>query len=148
MDILNQLSITPALLITQIIGFLILMVVLHRVFTTKVFGILDERRDSIKGAYDQLDADRAAMEDLRRQYEQRLAGIEAEARAKIQEAVKEAQALRDNLVADARQQAGTIIEQGRNDMRAGAAAGVSGNAPADRRARRRRRGQSGGRKPQ
>lgn len=116
MDILNQLNITPALLITQIIGFLILMVVLHRVFTTKVFAILDERRDSIKGAYDQLDADRAAMEDLRRQYEQRLAGIEEEARAKIQEAVKEAQALRDNLVADARQQAGTIIEQGRNDL--------------------------------
>ena len=115
MDILNQLNITPALLITQIIGFLILMVVLHRVFTTKVFSLLDERRDNIKRAYDQLDADRAAMDALRRQYEQRLADIEAEERAKIQAAVQEAQVLRDNLVADARQQAEAIITQGRNE---------------------------------
>lgn len=116
MDILNQLNITPALLITQIIGFLILMVVLHRVFTTKVFSILDERRDNIKRAYDQLDADRAAMDELRRQYEQRLMGIEEEAREKIQAAVKEAQALRDNLMADSRRQAETIVAEGRNEL--------------------------------
>jgi len=115
MDIFNQLGITWQLLVTQIIGFLILMVVLHRVFTTKVFGILDERRDNIKRAYDQLDADRAAMEETRRQYEARLAGIEAEAREKIQEAVKEAQALRDNLVSDAQSKAEAIVQQGRND---------------------------------
>jgi len=115
MDIFNQLGITWQLLVTQIIGFLILMIVLHRIFTTKIFGILDERRAIIKQGYDQLDADREAMEELRRQYEQRLAGIEAEAREKIQAAVQEAQTLRDNLVSDARLQAETIIETGRNE---------------------------------
>ena len=115
MDFLHQLGITPALLITQIIGFLILMVVLHRVFTTKVFAILDERRDTIQATYDQLDADRAAMEETRRQYEARLAGIEAEAREKIQAAVQEAQTLRGNLIADAQTQAETILTQGRNE---------------------------------
>ncbi len=57
----------------------------------------------------------SAMEDTRREYEQRLAGIEAEAREKIQAAVKEAQALRDNLIADAQKQAETIVAQGRNE---------------------------------
>ena len=58
------------------------------------------------------------MEETRRQYEQRLAGIEAEAREKIQAAVQEAQALRDNLVADARQQAETIVDAGAQRERA------------------------------
>ncbi len=115
MDFLHQLGITPALLITQIIGFLILMVVLQQVFTRKIFGILDARRDTIQASYDQLDADRAAMEETRRQYEARLAGIEAEAREKIQAAVQEAQVLRGNLIADAQMQAETLLAQGRNE---------------------------------
>ena len=115
MDILKQLEITPALLITQIVGFVILMVLLNKYMFKPLFGILDERRADIKATYDQLDDDRRRMEETRRQYEQRLANIEAEAREKIQAAVQEAQALRDNLVADARQQAETIIMQGRNE---------------------------------
>ena len=80
-----------------------------------IFGILDERQRLITESYDQMDQDRARMEETRRQYEQRLQGIEEEAREKIQAAVKEAQALRDNLIADAQMQAATIIEQGRNE---------------------------------
>lgn len=115
MNIFQQLGITPQLLITQIIGFLILMVILQQVFTRKVFGILDQRRDDIQQTYDQLDRDREAMEETRRRYEQQLANIEAEAREKINAAVKEAQDLRANLVADAQTQAETIIERGRNE---------------------------------
>jgi len=115
MEILHQLGITWQLLVTQIIGFLILMVVLHRVFTTKVFSILDARQADIKATYDQMDADRKRMEDTQREYEARLAGIEAEAREKIQAAVQEAQALRGNLIADAQKQAETILAQGRNE---------------------------------
>jgi len=115
MDILKQLEITPTLLITQIIGFLILMVLLNKYMFKPLFGILDERRADIKATYDQMDADRKRMEDTRREYELRLAGIEAEAREKIQAAVKEAQTLRDNLVADAQTHAESIITQGRNE---------------------------------
>jgi len=115
MNFLQQLGITPALLLTQIVGFLILLYLLNRFMFKPIFGILDQRQADIKATYDQLDADRARMEETRRQYEQRLAGIESEAREKIQAAVQEAQALRDNLVADARQQAETIVTQGRNE---------------------------------
>ena len=115
MNLVQQLGITIPLLLTQVVGFGILMLLLWKFAFGRIFGILDERRDNIQATYDQLDADRARMEETRRQYEQRLAGIEAEAREKIQAAVLEAQALRDNLVADARQQAETIVMQGRND---------------------------------
>ena len=113
--LLHQLGITPALLFTQIVGFLILIPILNRIMFKPIFGILDQRQADIKATYDQIEADRARMEETRRQYEQRLANIEAEAREKIQAAVQEAQGLRDNLVADARQQAETIVSQGRND---------------------------------
>ena len=115
MDFLHQLGITPQLLLTQIVGFLLLMFLLWRFAFGRIFGILDERRDTIQASYDQLDADRAAMEETRRQYEARLAGIEAEAREKIQAAVQEAQVLRGNLIADAQKQAETILTQGRNE---------------------------------
>lgn len=112
MQFLEQLGITPALLVTQIIGFLILMVLLNKFVFTRVFGILDERQANIQATYDQLEKDRASMEQTRRDYEQRLQGIEAEARERIQAAVKEAQGLRDNIVTDARTQAETIVARG------------------------------------
>lgn len=111
----GPLSLNIPLIITQIVGFLLLLWFLNRFVFKSIFAILDQRQADIKATYDQLEDDRRRMEETRRQYEQRLAGIEAEARAKIQAAVLEAQALRDNLIADARQQAETIMAQGRNE---------------------------------
>ena len=115
MNLVQQLGITIPLLLTQIVGFGLLMLLLWKFAFGKIFGILDERRDAIKATYDQLDMDRARMDEMRSDYERRLNGIEAEAREKIQAAVKDGQALRDNIVADARQQVETIVTQGRND---------------------------------
>jgi len=112
---IGPLSLNIPLIVTQIVGFLLLLWFLNRFVFKAIFAILDQRQADIKATYDQLDDDRKRMEETRRQYEQRLAGIEAEAREKIQAAVQEAQALRDNLVADARQQAETIVTQGRNE---------------------------------
>jgi F-type H+-transporting ATPase subunit b len=115
MGFLDQIGVTPALVLTQIIGFILLMLALNRFMFKPIFGILDQRQADIKATYDQLDDDRRRMEETRRQYEQRLHGIEEEAREKIQAAVKEAQNLRDNLIADANSQAESIIQQGRNE---------------------------------
>jgi F-type H+-transporting ATPase subunit b len=113
---IGPLAISPALVITQAIGFLILLWLLNRFVFTPIFAILDERQKTIQETYDQLDQDRARMEETRRQYEERLAAIESDARERIQAAVKEAQQLRDNLVADAQKQAESIVESGRNEV--------------------------------
>ena len=115
MDILKSLGIEPLAVITQIIGFALLLFILNRLLYKPLFGTLAQRQADIKATYDQLDADRQRMEDTRRQYELRLQGIEEEAREKIQAAVKEAQGLRDSLIADAQTHAATIVEQGRNE---------------------------------
>ncbi len=113
--ITSALGIDFRIVATQFLGFILLWFLLNQFVFKKVYGVLDARQQDIKSVYDQLDADRAAMETTRRDYEQRLAGIEAEAREKIQNAVKEAQTLRDNLVADAQKQAETLVEQGRSE---------------------------------
>ena len=106
----------PALIITQIVGFLLLLWFLNRFVFKPIFAILDERQKDDPGRpTTRLDADRKRMEDTRRQYEERLANIEAEARERIQAAVKEAQALRDNLIADAHQNAESITVSARNE---------------------------------
>ena len=115
MDILKSLGIEPLAVITQIIGFALLLFVLNRLLYKPLFKTLAQRQADIAATYDQLDNDRQRMETTRREYEQRLASIETEAREKIQAAVKEAQTLRDSLVADARTQAETIIASGRNE---------------------------------
>lgn len=112
---IGPLALNIPLIVTEAIGFLLLLWFLNKYVFKPIFGILDERQRLITESYDQMDQDRARMEETRRQYEQRLAGIESEAREKIQAAVKEAQALRDNLIADAEAHAATIIEQGRNE---------------------------------
>lgn len=112
---IGPLALNYPLIGIQIVGFLLLLWGLNRFVFKPIFAILDERQRLITESYDQMDADRARMEETRRQYEVRLQGIEEEAREKIQAAVKEAQSLRDNLVADARTQAETIIMQGRNE---------------------------------
>jgi F-type H+-transporting ATPase subunit b len=112
---IGPLALNIPLIVTEAIGFLALLWFLNKYVFKPIFGILDERQRLIAETYDQMDQDRARMEETRRQYEQRLAGIESEAREKIQAAVKEAQALRDSLIADAETHAATIIEQGRNE---------------------------------
>lgn len=111
----GPLALNWPLIITQLVGFGLLLWFLNRFVFKAIFAILDERRRDIQETYDQLDADRKRMEETRREYEARLAGIEAEARERIQAAVKEAQTLRNNLVADAQGQAEAILQQSRNE---------------------------------
>lgn len=114
-QLLDSLGITPALLVTQIIGFLLLLAALNKWMFKPLFAILDKRQQDIKDTYDQMDADRKRMEETRQEYEKRLAGIEVEAREHIQGAIKEAQTLRDGMLADAHKQVEEILLQGRAD---------------------------------
>ncbi len=101
MDLLNSLNIDPRAILVNIVGFLLLLLVLRKMVFTPIGKVLAERQQDVNSTYDQLEADRRQMEALRTDYEQRLASIEAEAREKIQGAIKDAQAARDQIVQEA-----------------------------------------------
>ena len=115
-DILHSLNVTPAEFWVQVVGFIVLIWLLNRYLSRPILNVIESRQTEIRTTYDQLDADREAMTKARAEYEQRLAGIESDARERIQAAVKEAQELRGSIIADAQKQAESIVETGRADL--------------------------------
>lgn len=105
----------PAILL-QILGFLLLVVAFKALFWKPIGAILDQRREEVQQTLEHIQADRRAMEEARADYERRLANIEAEARERIQAAIKDAQALRDEIVNDARAEAQRLRERAAEEI--------------------------------
>lgn len=104
-EIMHQLGIEPATIVVEMVGFILLLWLLKRFLWEPVTQHLEQRRLDIAHTYDKVEQTRQEMESLRNEYQQRLANIEAEARAQIQEAIKEAQQVREQILSEARQQA-------------------------------------------
>lgn len=113
MEILN---IDPKVLIVQAGGF-VLMVLVFKLFLFKpVQAILDSRRGEVDSFYSEAETQRKAADELRSDYEKRLAGIEEEMRAKIIQAVKEGQAMREEIIADSRAQSDRILTRAQEEI--------------------------------
>lgn len=113
MDILN---IDPKVLAIQIGGFILLLVVFKLFLFRPIMDILDQRRRDIEGRFEDAEAQKRTAEELRANYEKHLAEIEEEMRAKITEAVKQGQAMREEIIADSREQADRIITKAQEEI--------------------------------
>jgi F0F1-type ATP synthase membrane subunit b/b' len=111
MDVLNNLNVDLKLVLVNIIGFVILLVVAKKMVFDPIGKVVTERDSDISGQYDRLESAQREMEALKADYESRLTAIEAEAREKIQTAIKEAQAARDQILADANQKSHEIVSK-------------------------------------
>lgn len=116
-EIMHQLGIEPATIVVEMVGFVLLLMLLKRFLWVPVTNYLEQRQRDIAQTYDKVEQTRQEMERLRSEYEQRLANIEAEARAQIQQAVKEAQQMREQILAEARQQAEKMVRDAEESIR-------------------------------
>jgi F-type H+-transporting ATPase subunit b len=80
-------------LLSSLVAFLVLFFVLKKFLWKPVLKVIDERRESIEAAFQEVDDARAGIEQLKLDYEQKLAGISAQAQAMLQEAVEHGQQL-------------------------------------------------------
>lgn len=103
-------------LVVQAGGFLLVLVVLKLFLFRPITELLDRRRAEVDGRYADAEGRQAAAEQLRSEYEGRLAGAEEEMRQRIAEAVKEAQAIREEIIADTRSQADRILSKAREQV--------------------------------
>ena len=94
--LLSQLGIDPKTILIQAIGFLIVLAVLWKFVFGKVGGLLDERREGIATQIEQLRTDREELDRLTAETRQRLADIETEAQTKIQTAIEQGNAERQD----------------------------------------------------
>jgi F-type H+-transporting ATPase subunit b len=79
------------LVLTQVLGFLILLWALRSFAWGPLIGVLEERRQRIAGEFAEAERRKAEAEALKARYEQDLKGIEVQARQRLLEAVAEGQ---------------------------------------------------------
>jgi F-type H+-transporting ATPase subunit b len=94
-----------AQVVTVIVGFLIVMWILNKYAWSDVLKALDERRDTVRKQFDDLDARQRDLEVKVREYEERLKRIDDEARERLNKAVDEGRRIAAELTEKARQEA-------------------------------------------
>lgn len=108
--------IDPKILVTQVIGFLIVLWVLKRYAWKPVLGLLEERRARIANDVASAERLRHEAERIKAEYEEQLRGIEVQARQRIQAAIGEGQKVADEIRAHAHRDARAITEKAKADL--------------------------------
>ena len=113
MDILN---IDPRVLAVQVGGFILLLIVFKAFLFKPMLEMLDARRREIESGYEDAEAQRAQAEELKAEYQKHMAEVDEETRAKIAQALKEGQAMRDEIIADSHAKADEILTKTQEEL--------------------------------
>jgi F-type H+-transporting ATPase subunit b len=92
-------------ILTQIVGFLIVVWILKKYAWGKLLDFMEKRREHIASEFDEIEKGKADVETLKVKFEKELADIDTTARARIQEAVAEANDLAAGIKEEARKEA-------------------------------------------
>lgn len=103
-------------MVAQIISFLLLMGLLRIFAWKKLLRLLDDRRARIAAEFKKIDDAQSAVERMKSDYDKKLADIEAESRAKIQEAISEGKKFSQEIRESARQEARAILEKAQENI--------------------------------
>lgn len=105
-----------AQVITHIIAFLLTVFLLKKYAWGPLIGMLEKRREKISGELEQIANDRRAAEELKREYDTMLKQVDAQARARIQEAVHDGERIAAEIKDKARGEARAMIEKGKDEL--------------------------------
>ena len=108
--------IDPKQVITQIVGFLILVWVLRQFAWGPLIGMLEARRQKIAGEFKEADRLKAEAHELKARYEQELRGIDAQARQRIQEAMAEGQKVAGEIQSHAHAEAAHRLQRAADEI--------------------------------
>jgi F-type H+-transporting ATPase subunit b len=108
--------IDPKQVITQILGFLLLVWLLRQFAWGPLLGLLEARRQKIAGEFQEADRRKAEADGLKARYESELKGIEAQARQKLMEAVAEGQKVAGEIKAQAQADAQRRLERANDEI--------------------------------
>lgn len=98
-------------IITQIIAFLIMLWVLKRYMWKPLMELMDERTHKIQATFKEIE-EKNRQADLRKaEYEKKISAIKDEGQVIIQNAVKEARTIAQNLEVSAQQKAHEILNR-------------------------------------
>ena len=96
--------------------FLILFPVIETFFIKPLAIAIEERNTNLENTFSEVESMRSEMAAMKSEYEKKLATTEADAREKINAQIKEAQALRQNLMAEAASKSDALIKQAQEEI--------------------------------
>lgn len=102
--------------VTMIGVVLALFPVIDSLYLSKLKAAIDERNNELEKTFAEAEALRSEMAALRSDYEARLKATEADAREKIQAQIKEAQTLRQTLMAEAAAKADEYLKKAQEEI--------------------------------
>ena len=102
--------------VTQILGFLLMVWVLRRYAWGPMLGMLEARREKIAGEFREADRLKAEAMSLKAKYDAELKTIDAQARQKIMEAVSEGQRVAAEIKAQAQKDASARLERAADEI--------------------------------
>ena len=111
MDLINL-----PVIISSLIGFIVLLMVLKPILWKAVPAVIDERRRSIEDAFDEIDRAKSELAKQQADYEKRMADINAEAQAKMQEALDKGTAAAAEIRANAEEQREKLLARTQEDI--------------------------------
>jgi F-type H+-transporting ATPase subunit b len=102
--------------LTQILGFLLMVWILRRYAWGPVTGMLEARREKIAGEFKEADRRKAEAQELKAKYDAELRTIDAQARQKINEAMAEGQKVAGEIKAQAQKEAAARLERADDEI--------------------------------
>jgi F-type H+-transporting ATPase subunit b len=105
-----------SVIITQAVGFLIVLLILKRFAWGKLLEFIDQRREKIAGEFSQIERGHEEVERLKADLDKQLANIEETRRQKIQEAAQEAGKLAGDIKDEARQDVMALRQKAEQDI--------------------------------
>jgi len=111
-DVIKSLGIQWQQIVTTIIGFVIFYLIMRRFAFGPFMNLLSQRSDTITSTFAKLEDERKQNEQYREKYDELIKNIEDERHRQLQEGLSEAKKLADELEAEARRKAETIVKRG------------------------------------
>jgi F-type H+-transporting ATPase subunit b len=115
-EALSALGVNIKIVVIQALGFLILLWLMKKFLFARIQGIMQKRREEVLEGYERNERVRQELEELKNNYEARLANIESEATEKMEQAVKEAHQLAQEILTTTRQEADEMRERAIYDI--------------------------------
>lgn len=111
-----KLPVNPGITLATIGVFLIVFPLIKYFYTNPLEAALSERNHNLESTFNEVETLRNEMAAMKSDFEKRIATTEAEAREKINAQIKEAQALRQSLMAEAADKSDAMIKQAQEEI--------------------------------
>jgi F-type H+-transporting ATPase subunit b len=102
--------------VTQVLGFLVMVWLLRQFAWDPVLAMLEKRRAAIAGEFQEADRRKGEADQLKARYEQELKTIDAQARQKLQEAVADGQRVAGEIKAQANREAAARLARSEDEI--------------------------------